>query len=77
MNSKILVEGQPGLYRDEVSGAILNCSDTQYKKYLELKNIKKKQNWKHLFTRLSQDARDSYTTIMNVRILFRNIFINK
>lgn len=43
MNSKIPVEGQPGLYRDEVSGAILNCSDSQYKKYLELKNIKKKQ----------------------------------
>jgi hypothetical protein len=41
--NKIPVEGQPGLYRDENSGAILNCSDTQYKKYLELKNIKKRQ----------------------------------
>lgn len=40
---KIPVEGQPGLYRDENSGAILNCSDSQYKKYLELKNIKRKQ----------------------------------
>lgn len=43
MNNKIPVEGQPGLYRDETSGAILNCSDAQYKKYMELKNIKKKQ----------------------------------
>lgn len=44
MNSKIPVEGQPGLYRDENSGAILNCSDSQYEKYLELKNIKKRQS---------------------------------
>lgn len=31
------VEGNMGLFRDENSNAILNCSDSEYKKYLELK----------------------------------------
>lgn len=29
-----------GLFRDETSSAILNCSDSDYEKYLELKTIK-------------------------------------
>jgi hypothetical protein len=43
MNTKIPVEGQPGLYRDENTGAILNCSDVQYQKYIELKQVKLKE----------------------------------
>jgi hypothetical protein len=40
---KIPVEGNPGLYRDSGSGAILNCSDIEFQKYLELKEIKKRE----------------------------------
>lgn len=43
MSTKIPVNGQPGLYRDENTGAILNCSDLQYQKYLQLKQIKLKE----------------------------------
>lgn len=37
------VEGNKGLFRDENSSAILNCSDSDYQKYLELKNEKIKE----------------------------------
>jgi hypothetical protein len=37
------VEGNRGLFRDENSSAILNCSDSDYVKYLELKNTKLKE----------------------------------
>lgn len=36
----IPVEGNRSLFRDEQSGAILNCSDSDYKQYLELKKLK-------------------------------------
>ena len=36
----IPVESNKGLFRDENSSAILNCSDSDYQKYLELKNMK-------------------------------------
>lgn len=32
-----------GLFRDENSSAILNCSDSDYQKYLELKTVKMKE----------------------------------
>lgn len=35
---KIPVEGNPNLYRDNGSGAILNCSDSEYQSYIQLKN---------------------------------------
>jgi hypothetical protein len=34
------VKGNMGLFRDPSSSAILNCSDSDYEKYIELKNIK-------------------------------------
>jgi hypothetical protein len=37
------VEGNMGLFRDENSSAILNCSDSDYQKYLELKTVKIKE----------------------------------
>jgi len=37
------VEGNIGLFRDENSNAILNCSDSDYEKYLELKTEKIKE----------------------------------
>jgi hypothetical protein len=36
----IPVEGNKGLFRDKESSAILNCSDFDYQRYLELKSQK-------------------------------------
>ena len=37
---KIKVKDSMSLYRDEQSGAILNCSDSEYDSYLKLKQKK-------------------------------------
>ena len=37
---KIKVKDSGSLYRDEESGAILNCSDSEYDNYLKLKQKK-------------------------------------
>ena len=37
---KIKVKDSMSLYRDEESGAILNCSDSEYDSYLKLKQKK-------------------------------------
>jgi hypothetical protein len=39
----IPVEGNTGLYRDSSSGAILNCSDSDFDSYLQLKQKKAKE----------------------------------
>jgi hypothetical protein len=36
----IPVEGHKGLYRDEISGGIVNCNDNEYEDYMKLKNKK-------------------------------------
>ncbi len=36
--NKVKVKDSGFLYRDEESGAILNCSDSEYNNYLDLKN---------------------------------------
>ena len=41
----IKVEGQPNLYRDEKTGAIINCDTHGYNQYIRLKN--KRQSEKH------------------------------
>ena len=38
--NKIKVKDSGSLYRDEDSGAILNCSDSEYDRYLKLKQQK-------------------------------------
>jgi hypothetical protein len=48
----IPVEGNMGLFRDENSSAILNCSDSDYDRYLELKTSKIKEVAK--FNEMSQ-----------------------
>tara|TARA_B100002019_G_scaffold141014_1_gene121447 strand:- start:5806 stop:6015 length:210 start_codon:yes stop_codon:yes gene_type:complete len=40
---KVKVKDSNSLYRDEVSGAILNCSDSEYDNYLFLKEKKLKE----------------------------------
>jgi len=37
---KLQVEGNPGLFRDSESGAIINSSDSDLQSYLELKRKK-------------------------------------
>jgi hypothetical protein len=39
----IPVEGHKNLYRDENSGAIINCDSFGYSQYIKIKNEKKKQ----------------------------------
>ena len=41
--NKIKVKDSGSLYRDEESGAILNCSDSEYSSYLKLKEKKMKE----------------------------------
>ena len=38
--NKVKVKDSGSLYRDEDSGAILNCSDSEYNSYLKLKQKK-------------------------------------
>ena len=40
---KVKVKDSPSLYRDEESGAILNCNDTAYDNYLKMKEKKLKE----------------------------------
>ena len=40
---KVKVKDSGSLYRDEDSGAILNCSDSEYDSYLKLKQKKMKE----------------------------------
>ena len=45
--NRIKVKDSGSLYRDEQSGAILNCSDSEYENYLKLmkKNLKDVYKW--------------------------------
>jgi len=36
----IPVEGHSGLYRDEATGAIINCNENQYSEYLRFKETR-------------------------------------
>jgi hypothetical protein len=40
MDELLPVEGNPGLYRDTRSRAIIDCSDTNFNNYLQLKKRK-------------------------------------
>tara|TARA_Y100001935_G_C16839007_1_gene283129 strand:+ start:223 stop:432 length:210 start_codon:yes stop_codon:yes gene_type:complete len=42
--NKIKVKDSGSLFRDEESGAILNCSDSEYNNYLKLKEKKMKES---------------------------------
>ena len=41
--NKVKVKDSGSLYRDEESGAILNCSDSEYNNYMKLKQQKLKE----------------------------------
>ena len=40
MDNLLPVDGNPGLYRDTYSRAIIDCSDTNFNSYLQLKKRK-------------------------------------
>jgi hypothetical protein len=40
MDNLLPVDGNPGLYRDAYSRAIIDCSDTNFNNYLQLKKRK-------------------------------------
>ena len=39
----IKVEGHPHLYRDEKTGAIINCDDVGYEQYVKSQKLRKNQ----------------------------------
>lgn len=49
----IPVEGHPNLYRDENSGAIINCDDNAYAQYLN--SLANRQNQKKEIENLKQE----------------------
>lgn len=51
---RIPVEGNPGLFRDSESGAIINCSDSEFDSYLEAK--KRKMSEKKEFDDLKNEV---------------------
>lgn len=44
----IPVKGHPGLYRDENTNAIVNCSTEEYTNYVEMKKVRMDKNNKIL-----------------------------
>ena len=52
----IPVEGNKGLFRDESSKAILNCSQTDYESYLQMKNSKINEfsQWKEVREKITE-----------------------
>ena len=41
----IPVKGHPNLYRDERSGAIINCDNQAYNNYINIQNNKKRESY--------------------------------
>lgn len=41
---KVPVDGNPGLFRDSETGAIINCSDREFEEYINAKNRKIVEN---------------------------------
>ena len=50
------VEGQPDLYRDEESGAIVNCDTAGYQNYFRMRDSKKSQ--KEELDRIKSDIQE-------------------
>jgi len=62
----IPVEGHKGLYRDEETGAIVNCDINEYNRYIALKNqrINQKKEIENLKNELS-DIKDLLHKLIN------------
>jgi len=64
----IKVEGHPNLYRDENSGAIINCDSTAYNQYVN--SISKQELRKQELDKIKKD-------IDEIKFLLREILKNK
>lgn len=64
----IPVKGHPDLYRDEISGAILNCDDTSYQNYIQNKNLKQAQKLseKNEIEQLKKDVTEMKSLLMEL-----------
>jgi hypothetical protein len=64
----IPVKGHPDLYRDENTGAILNCDDTSYQNYIQNKNLKQAQKLveKNEIEQLKKDVTEIKSLLMEL-----------
>lgn len=64
----IPVKGYPNLYRDERSGAIVNCDNVSYGNYIENKNIRETQrlSQKSEIEHLKKDVSEIKTLLMEM-----------
>jgi len=64
----IPVKGHPDLYRDENTGAILNCNDTGYQNYISNKNLKEAQklSQKQEIENLKNDVNEIKSLLMEL-----------
>jgi hypothetical protein len=61
----IPVEGNPDLYRDEKTNAILNCNDNKYNEYITMKG--KLLNQKHEIEHMKNDI-DEIKSLLKVLV---------
>lgn len=67
MNNKISVEGHSNLYRDAISGAIINDSDSEYKKFML--QYESKQKTKTKLTSIEKDLSNLKSDIEQIKTL--------
>lgn len=60
----IPVEGFPNLYRDEQTGAIVNCDNNGYNKYLS--SLKRRRNQLTEIDSLKQEVKELKTLVMQL-----------
>lgn len=58
----IPVEGEKNLFRDENSGAIVNCDTFAYSQYIKMKNEKKRQ--REEIDKIKEDISEIKTLLM-------------
>lgn len=68
------VEGYKGLYRDEISNAIINCNESQYQEYLIIKNKKIKE--KNELISLKEEVNELKLTMEKILITINKQQIN-
>tara|TARA_X000000368_G_C23057970_1_gene725006 strand:- start:348 stop:557 length:210 start_codon:yes stop_codon:yes gene_type:complete len=68
----IKVEGYPNLYRDEKSGAIVNCDSMTYKEYVN--SLQQKDLQKNELDKMKQDI-DEIKSLLKLLTMDKNINI--
>ena len=65
----IKVEGHPHLYRDEKTGAIINCDDIGYEQYV--KSLKIRKNQKEEIKNMKKDI-DEIKSLLKILVVGNN-----